>query len=129
MHDSTRASVSQWYEARIKTSNRATGRFGGLLKRGGSAAFLLGVAVAEGGGDYDYGDAGFYEEFAAVEPVYWGLFQGGVGEQAVPEKGCGGDIHGEVEGFPEAAAEADAQVGRGYYDGDDVESGGTDCVF
>ena len=96
---------------------------------GGGAALLQGVAVAEGGEDYDDGDAGFYEEFAAVEPVYRGMFQSGVGEEAVPEEGGGGGVHREVEGFPEAAAEADAEVRGGDHDGDDVEGGGADGVF
>jgi hypothetical protein len=47
----------------------------------------------------------------------------------VPKEGGGGDVDGEVERFPEAAAEADAEVGRNYYDGDDVERDGADGVL
>jgi hypothetical protein len=38
------------------------------------AGFLYRAAVAEDGEDGDQDDAKFYEEFAAVEPVYWGIF-------------------------------------------------------
>jgi len=47
----------------------------------------------------------------------------------VPEESGGGDVDSEVEGFPEAAAEADAEIGRGHYDGDDVKRSGSDGVF
>ena len=47
----------------------------------------------------------------------------------MPEEGGGGDVDREVEGFPCAAAEADAEIGRGHHDGDDVERGGADGVF
>ena len=40
----------------------------------------MGVTVAEGGEDYDDDYAGFNEEFAAVEPVYGGILEGGIGE-------------------------------------------------
>ena len=79
-----------------------------------------------GGDDYE---AGFDEEFAAVEPVYGRIFQGRVGEEAVPEQGGGGDVDGEVEGFPESAAEADAEVGSGDDDGNNVERDGADGVL
>src|SRR5713101_3111178 len=100
---------------------------GGLVGR--DAGFLYRVAVAEYREDSDYGEAEFYEEFAAVEVVYRGIFQGRVGEEAVPEEGGGGDVDGEVEGFPEAAAEADAEIGRNYHDGDHVEGDGADRVL
>ena len=38
------------------------------------AGFLYRVAVAEGGEDGNQDEAEFHEEFAAVEPVYWGIF-------------------------------------------------------
>jgi hypothetical protein len=47
----------------------------------------------------------------------------------VPEEGGGGDVDGEVEGFPEAAAEADAEIGGDHHDGDYVEGYGADGVF
>jgi len=49
--------------------------------------------------------------------------------KAVPEESGGGDVDGEVERFPDAAAEADAEVGRGDYDGDDVKRDGADGVL
>jgi len=79
------------------------------------------VAIAQGGCCDDYYYAGFHEEFSAVEPVWRGIFQGWVGEEAVPEESGGGDVDGEVEGFPDAPAEADAEIGRGNHDGDYVE--------
>ncbi len=96
---------------------------------GRDAGFLYRVAVAEYREDSDYGEAEFYEEFAAVEPVYREIFQCGVGEEAVPEEGGGGDVDGEVERFPEAAAEADAEVGSNDYHGDTVEGDGADGIF
>ena len=47
----------------------------------------------------------------------------------MPEEGGGGDVDGEVEGFPEAAAEADAEIGSDDDDGDYVEGCGADSVF
>jgi len=93
------------------------------------AGLLNRASVAQGGQDEDCGEAGFDEEFAAVEEVYRGIFQGGVGEEAVPEERGGGDVDGEVKGFPEAAAEADAEIGRDDDDGDYVEGYGADGVF
>src|SRR6202007_1085051 len=71
----------------------------------------------------------FDEEFAAVEPIYGGIFQGGVREEAVPEEGGGGDVDREVERFPKAAAEARAQVRSDHDDGDDIERDGAERVF
>jgi len=70
----------------------------------GWVGFFLGVAGAEEGGCQDYDSAGFYEEFAAVEPLDGGAFQVGVGEERVVEEGGSGEVDGEVEGFPGAAA-------------------------
>src|ERR1700682_2360907 len=60
----------------------------------------------------DDDDAAFDEELSAVEPVDRRILESGVGEEAVPEEGRGGDVDGEVERFPETAAEADAEIRR-----------------
>ena len=91
--------------------------------------FFAGVAGAEDCGYQDDCGAEFYEEFAAVQPVYGSTLQVGVGEEAVVEEGGGGEIDGEVEGFPCAAAELDAEVGGDDDEGEDVEGDGADGVF
>ena len=47
----------------------------------------------------------------------------------MPEEGGGGDVDGEVEGFPEAATEANAEIRRDDDDGDYVKGYGADGVF
>ena len=47
----------------------------------------------------------------------------------MPEESGGGGVDGEVEGFPEVAAESNAEIRSGHNDGDDVEGGGADGVF
>jgi hypothetical protein len=47
----------------------------------------------------------------------------------VPEEGGGSDVDGEVKGFLETAAEADAEIGSDDHDGDYVEGDGADGVF
>lgn len=91
--------------------------------------FFLGVAGAEEAGYEDDGGAGFDEEFAAVEPVDGGAFQVGIGEEGVVEEGGGGEVDGEVEGFPRAAAELDAEVGSDDDEGEGVEGDRADGVF
>ena len=91
--------------------------------------FFAGVAGAEDCGYQDDCGAEFYEEFAAVQPVYGSTLQVGVGEEAVVEEGGGGEIDGEVEGFPCAAAELDAEVGGDDDEGDGVEGDRADGVF
>ena len=93
----------------------------GIGRRGRDAALLLGVAVAQGAEYDDCGEAGLDEEFAAVQPVYWGIFQGGVGEETVPEERGSSDVNGEVKGFPNATAETDAQIRRDNHDRDNIE--------
>jgi hypothetical protein len=66
-------------------------------------SFFAGVAGSEDCGYEDDGGTGFDEEFAAVEPVDGGASWVGVGEDGVPEEGGGGEVDGEVEGFPGAA--------------------------
>ena len=46
----------------------------------------------------------------------------------MPEKSRGGEIDGEVEGFPKMATETDACVGSDDYEGEQVKSDGADCV-
>ena len=102
-----------------------------VLRGGGrcAVAFAYGVAPAEDAGGGDDQEAGFDEELAAVEPINWTVFQGRVGEQAVPEEGGGSDVDREVEGFPKATAKTDAEVGRNDDGGNYVESDGADGVF
>jgi len=95
----------------------------------GAECFLAGVAGAEEAGYQDDGGTGFDEEFAAVEPVDGGAFQVGVGEEGVVEEGGGGEVDREVEGFPGAAAELDAEVGSDDDEGEEVEGDGADGVF
>ena len=68
--------------------------------KAGMEGFFAGVAKAEEADGGDEQEAQFDEEFAAVGPVDGLIFQVGIGEEAVPEKGGGGEIDGEVEGFP-----------------------------
>jgi len=87
------------------------------------------VAIAEDASDEDDGGAGFDEEFAAVEPINGRVFEAGVGEEGMPEEGDGAEVNGEVESFPEMAAEADAEIGRDDEDDEDVQSDGAEGVF
>ncbi len=87
------------------------------------------MAPAEKAGYEDDGGAGFDEQFAAVEPVDAGAFEVGIGEEGVIKEGGGGEVDREVEGFPGAAAELDAEVGCDNDKGEKVESNGADCVF
>ena len=84
---------------------------------------------AEEGSDDDDCSAGFDEEFAAVEPVDGGAFQVWVGEEGVPEKSDGGEVDGEMKGFPETTAQANTEVGGDDENGDDIESDGAESVF
>lgn len=45
------------------------------------------------------------------------------------EEGGGGEVDGEVEGFPGAAVELDAEVGRDDDEGEAIEGDGADGVF
>ena len=45
------------------------------------------------------------------------------------EEGGGGEVDGEVEGFPGAAAELNAEVGSDDDEGEEVEGDGADGVF
>ena len=92
-------------------------------------SFLAGVAGAEEAGYEDDSGAGFDEEFAAVEPVDGGAFQVGVGEEGVVEEGRGGQVDTEVESFPGAAVELNAEIGRDDDEGDGVEGDGADGVL
>jgi len=47
----------------------------------------------------------------------------------VVEEGGGGEVDGEVESFPGAAAELDAKVGSDDDEGEGVESDGADGIF
>lgn len=87
------------------------------------------MAPAQDAGCEDDQQARFHEEFAGVEPVDRGIFQGWVGEQAVPEERGGGEVDGEVKGFPEAAAKAEPRVGSNHDNGDNVEGHGADGVL
>jgi hypothetical protein len=87
------------------------------------------VAGAEEDGYQDDEGAGFDEEFAAVEPVDGGAFQVRIGEEGVPEEGGGAEVDGEVERFPDAAAQLNAKVRGDDHDRDDVEGDGADGVF
>ena len=49
-------------------------RAGKALRARSDVGFVHGVAVAEGGEYDDCGEAGFDEEFAGVEEVWWGIF-------------------------------------------------------
>src|SRR5207302_1339415 len=49
--------------------------------------------------------------------------------EAVPEERGGGEVNGEVEGLPEAASEADAEVRSGGDEGNHVEGGRADGVL
>jgi len=71
-------------------------------------SFFASVAQAEQADGSDEEQARFDEEFAAIEPIHAGIFQAGIREQAVPEKGGGREINGEVEGLPKTAPETDA---------------------
>ena len=88
-----------------------------------------GVAGAEEADDHDDGGAGFDEEFAAVEPIDGRAFQVWIGEEGVVEEGGGGQVDAEVEGFPGAAVELNAEVGRDNDKGEGVEGDGADGVF
>lgn len=57
------------------------------------------------------------------------MLEVGVGEEGVPEEGDGAEVDGEVERFPEAAAELNAEIGSEDHEGDDVEGDGADGVF
>jgi len=74
-------------------------------------SFFASVAQAKQADGSDEEQARFDEEFAAIEPIHAGIFQAGIGEKAVPEKGGGCEIDREVEGLPKMAPETDAQVG------------------
>src|ERR1700687_3868788 len=50
----------------------------------GVESFFAGMAQAQPAGGRDEEQARFDEEFAAIEPVYGGIFQGGVGEKGWP---------------------------------------------
>src|ERR1700719_4293391 len=47
----------------------------------------------------------------------------------MPEKGDGSDVNGEVERFPEAAAQANAEIGSADHDGHNVEGDSADGVL
>lgn len=91
--------------------------------------FFAGVLVAKEHGYEDDGGADFDEEFAAVEPVDGVMLQVGVGEERMVEEGDGAEVDGEVESFPEAAAELDAEIGSDDHEGEDVEGDGANGVF
>jgi hypothetical protein len=86
--------------------------------------FLAGVAEAKEADGGDEEEAAFDEEFAAVGPINGLVFQVGIGEEAVPEKSGGGEIDGEVEGFPKMTTKTDAQVGSDNDEGEETESPG-----
>ncbi len=96
--------------------------------KAGVEGFFAGMAQAQQADGGDEEQAGFDKKLAAIEPLYGGIFQGGIGEQAVPEKRGGGEINGEVEGLPQAAAETDAHVGSDNDKGEQIESDGADSV-
>ena len=93
-----------------------------------TAGLLAGMAQAQQANGGDEEQARFDEEFAAVEPMDRVIFQAGISEQAVPKECCGREINGEVKGFPEMAAETDAQVGSGDDKCKQVESDCADAV-
>src|ERR1700730_7107213 len=83
------------------------------------------VQQADGG---DEGEARFDEEFAAIGPIDGGIFQSGIGEQAVPEKRGGCEINREVEGLPKMAAQTDSRVGSDNDKCEQIESNSADGV-
>jgi len=92
-------------------------------------SFFASVAQAKQADGSDEEQARFDEEFAAIEPFHGGIFQAGIREQAVPEKGGGREINGDVEGLPKTAPETDAQVRSDNDKCKQVESDGADGVI
>lgn len=86
------------------------------------------MAQAQEANGGDEQQAGFDDEFAAIQPIYWGVLQTGIGKQAVPEKPGGCEINGEVKGLPKVAAETEAQVRSDNDKGEQIESDGADGV-
>ncbi len=117
-----------WRKCPLLENSRRNGR---CLARGlfEGERFLAGVVCADEDGYENDGGADFDENFAAVEPVDGMMLEVGVGEEGVPEEGYGAEVNGEVEGFPEAAADLDAEVGGDDHEGEDVEGDGADGVF
>lgn len=91
--------------------------------------FFAGVVCAEKDCYENNDSADFDKHFAAIEPVDGMMLEVGVGEEGVPEEGDGAEVDGEVERFPEAAAELNAEIGSEDHEGDDVEGDGADGVF
>ena len=94
----------------------------------GAESFFASMAQAQQTDGRDKEQARFDEEFATIEPVHRGIFQTGIGEEAVPEKGGGCKINGEVEGLPKMAPETDAQIGSDNHKCKQIESDGADGV-
>jgi len=95
----------------------------------GVEGLFAGVAQAQQADSGDDEETRLDEEFAAVEPVDGGVFQVGIGEEAVPEECSGSEINGEVEGLPKMAVETEAHVGSDDHKGEQVESNGADGVI
>src|SRR5713226_5222156 len=87
------------------------------------------VAPTEHAGQSDDQQADLDEKFSAIEPVNGRILEGGIGEEAVPEKSGGGDVDDEMEGFPESAAEPDAEIGTDNHDNDNIERDCADSVL
>lgn len=91
--------------------------------------FLAGAVCADEACYENNASANFNENLAAVEPVDGMMLEVGVGEEGVPEEGDGAEVDGEVERFPEAAAELNAEIGSDDHEGEDVEGDSADGVF
>jgi hypothetical protein len=99
---------------------------------GGSAevgSFSAGMAPAEEADSRDQQEAEFNKQFAAVEPVDGIILQAGCGQEAVEEQSRGGEIDGEMEGFPKVATEAKTEIGSNDNEGQEVERDGATRVF
>jgi len=87
------------------------------------------VAKAEEADGGNEEEAGFDEEFAAVGPSYGRIFQVGIGEEAMPKKGSGCEVNGEMERLPKKAAKTKAHIGSDHDKREQVEGDGADGVI
>jgi general secretion pathway protein G len=91
--------------------------------------FSARVAPAEKAEGRDQDKAQLDEKLAAVEPVDRVTLQAGSREQTMEEQGGGGEVDGEMKGFPKAAAQSKAPIRSKHYQSQEIEGDGADGVF
>lgn len=123
-------------ENRLASPVGEASQSGVLKRRGGLAGYLseakgfsAGVAPAKEPDRPNQDKAEFNEELAAIEPIDWIILQSRIREEAVNEKGGGGEIDAEVKGLPKPAAQSKTQIGSNNNESEEIPSDSANGVL